>query len=881
MSFQKAKIPTYTRELKEERDYWVQRLEGLSVESSIRPDFPRPALYCPDRETTSLLLSSSVVQPLKKLSGDSGLLLYTTMLAALNVCLSRYTGSSQVCVGSPARDKRGADDQVPNALAIVVDPDQHTSFRALLLKVRETLIEAYGKQSFPFERILRDLSIEKADNRSPVFDIVMTLDGFHLKLPDLKNDVTICIRRSDEQVELVADFNPSLFRRTTINRFLGHLENVLQGALQNLDKRISDIDLLSDVELRSLLVEWNASESEFPQDLCIHEVVEARANLNPDATALIFEQERMTYAELNDSANRLAHHLIGLGVEPESIIGLCLENSLDQIVGLLAILKAGGAYLPMDPSLPIERLAFMLENSRALAVVTRSNMVEKFAKGKAKIISIDADRELIQAQSSKSPQIKTGPNNLAYVIYTSGSTGQPKGVLIEHKGICNLAHAQSKAFYVRPESRVIQFASFSFDASVSEIFMALVTGAALCVATREQMLPGQPLADLLNSQSITTATIPPAVLATLPQQVFPKLETIISAGESCAQELAERWSASRKFINAYGPTEVTVCASLFEYEVCPTGSVPIGKPLANLKTFILDRNMQPVPVGCAGELYVGGVGLARGYLSRADLTAEKFVPNPFSSNPGARLYRTGDICCYLEDGNIEFIGRKDHQVKLRGFRIELGEIESTLASHPSVQEAVVIVSEEEADDKRLVAYIVGQKESEEPDLRAYLKDRLPEYMIPAAFVFLPSLPLTVSGKIDRKALPSPAGQRSEAGLILPQTRVENEIAQIWKELLKVETVGVQDNFFDLGGHSLLGTQMVTRIRRIFGVEISLKELFTGMHTISALAQAVENKLIERSSTEELSKALEALDNYSDEEIQRLLNDSDHTSQEIE
>jgi len=510
------------------------------------------------------------------------------------------------------------------------------------------------------------------------------------------------------------------------------------------------------------------------------------------------------------------------------------------VVGLLAILKAGGAYVPLDPAYPQERLAFILEDAQILVLITQKHLITSLPEHRAHLVCLDADWEAIAQESEKNPVSGVKPENLAYAIYTSGSTGKPKGVLVVHQGLCNLAAAQIRTFDVQPNSCVLQFASLSFDASISEIVMALCSGARLCLGIRESLLPGSALIQLLHQQSITHMTLPPSGLAALPIEQLPALRTLIVAGEACSANLVAQWSKRRRFFNAYGPTESTICATVAEYTDC-SEQISIGRPIANTQVYILDNHLHPVPIGVPGELHISSVGLARGYLNHPELTREKFIPNPFSDKPGVRLYKTGDLARYLPNGNIEFLGRLDHQIKLRGFRIELGEIEAVLSQHPAVFQAVVIVREDVPDQQRLVAYVVLHPAAlTTSDLRHWLKQRLPDYMLPSAFVVLEALPLTPNGKVNRRALPLPPVLSPEfaQAYVAPQTAVEEAMGEIWAEVLGLQQVGIHDNFFDLGGHSLLATQLIGRLRDKFQVNLPLRTLFEAP-TVAAMAAYIE------------------------------------------
>ncbi len=517
-------------------------------------------------------------------------------------------------------------------------------------------------------------------------------------------------------------------------------------------------------------------------------------------------------------------------------MGICVERSVEMVVGLLGILKAGGAYVPIDPNYPTERIAYMLEDSAVPVLLTQSKLRDRLPETQVMVVLLDVDWNAINSKPQHNLVHQTKPNNLAYVMYTSGSTGKPKGVMVGHQGLCNLAGALIRLFDVEPNSRILQFASFSFDASISEIVMSIGSGARLIMGTTESLRPGAELIELLQTQAITHVTLSPSALATLTNKTLPTLENIIVIGEACTKELVEEWSVGRRFFNAYGPTESTVCATVAE---CTNinHKPPIGRPIANTVIYILDSELQPVPIGVPGELHIGGAGLARGYLNRRELTEQKFIPNPFSNQPGSRLYKTGDLARYLPDGNIEFIGRIDHQVKIRGFRIELGEIEAVLAQHSQVREAVVIAREDIPGDKRLVAYLTtNDPKTTINDLRSFLKTKLPEYMIPGAFVLLESIPLTPNGKVNRRALPIPDASSllRESSFIAPRDSLELQLAQIWSEILGVSPIGVRDNFFDLGGHSLLAVRLMAEIEKQFSKNLSLATLFQGA-TVEQLA----------------------------------------------
>jgi len=644
------------------------------------------------------------------------------------------------------------------------------------------------------------------------------------------------------------EYNTDLFDAGTISRMLKHFQTLLEGIVANPEQRLSDLSLLTQQERQQLLVEWNDTQADYPKDVCIHQLFEAQAEQTPEAVAVVFEDEQLTYGELNRRANQVAHHLRSLDVCPDSLVGICIERSLEMVVGLLGILKAGGAYVPLDPAYPSERLAFMLEDTQVSVLLTQRPRVEKLPSHQARVVCLDTDWETLAQHSEENPKSEVMPDHLAYVMYTSGSTGKPKGVSVIHRGVVRLVKQTNYASF-STEEVFLQLAPISFDASTFEIWGSLLNGARLVV-----MPPHTPslqeLGQALEQYQVTTLWLTAGLFHLMVDEQIKDLKDVrqllaggdvLSVGhvKKVLQEIK-----GLKLINGYGPTEnttFTCCYPITEASLVGI-SVPIGRPIANTQVYLLDDHLQPVPVGVPGELYIGGDGLARGYLNRPDLTSDRFIPNPFSDKKGDRLYKTGDLARYLSDGNIEFLGRQDDQVKIRGFRIEPGEIEAVLEQHPAVQEVVVMVREDIPGNKRLVAYLVVNQLAAPtiPKLQQFLKQKLPEYMVPSTFVLLEVLPLTPNGKIDRRALPAPDTSRpfGEGAYVAPQTPVEEMVAGIWADVLAVKEVSIHDNFFDLGGHSLLATQLISRLRDTFGVEFPLRGLFESP-TVASLSERLE------------------------------------------
>ncbi|MCL1465995.1 non-ribosomal peptide synthetase [Argonema galeatum] len=863
--------------------YWRQHLNGITI-LNLPTNRPRPAIQTYRGTKQFLTISPFLSKALESLNQQENVTLFMTLLAAFQTLLYRYTGQEDIAVGSPIANRNLSEIEAligffVNSLVLRTDLSGNPTFRELLSRVKEVAMGAYAHQDLPFEKLVEVLHPERDLSRNPLFQVSFSLQNTPVEalyLPELtlsllevdtgtaKLDLEFHLWSDLESLKVQVVYSTDLFDDTTITRMLGHFQTLLESIVANPEYRVSELPILAEAERHQLLVEFSHNQSKIPSpkskiEQCFHQLFEAQVEESPDAIALVFENQQLTYRELNIRANQLAHHLQQLGVVPDVLVGICLERSLDMIVGLLSILKAGGAYLPLDPTYPQERLNFMLEDAQVSILLTHS--LKKGGWGDIQdglsIVYLDKDWDIIAQQSQFNPISNLTPANLAYAIYTSGSTGKPKGVLLLHQGLFNLAEAQIDIFNVQPSSRILQFASLSFDASIFEIVMALGTGATLYLAKKESLLPGQSLIKLLRDNAISHITLPPAVLSVLPKEELPALQTIICAGESCSQDIVKHWACDRRFFNAYGPTEVTVWATIAEIKD-DSEKPPIGRPILNTQVYILDKNLQPVPIGITGELYISGDGVGKGYLNRPHLTAEQFIPlsetgfleetqeTRFLGETGflevAKLYKTGDLARYRQDGNIEFLGRIDEQVKIRGFRIELGEIEAVLSQHPAVREAVAvsdIALEEASGNKRLVAYIVPEQNLTPTivELRNFLKTKLPEYTIPSVFVVLDSLPLTPNGKVDRRALPALLNLKFPSNLqlnVAPRTPIESTIAKIWAEVLNLELVGIHDNFFYLGGDSLLAIRLMDAIEKQFNRELPLSALFLNP-TIEGLA----------------------------------------------
>ena len=867
--------------------YWKQQLSDIPL-LQLPSDHPRPAVQTFRRAKQSLLFSNSLGKQLKTLSREEGVSLFVTLLAAFQTLLCRHTGQEDVAAGSRFAGRNcdevgGLIGFFENTLVLRTNLSGNPTFRELLGRVRKVVSAAFEHKEIPFENLVKEIYPDRDLSRNPLFQVefvFQNIPGQNTELPglavspvEIENETTnfdLSLCTFDDPLTGELKYKTDLFDGSTIERMAGHFQTLLEGIVANPDQRIAELPILIEAEKRQLLVEWNATQSDYPKDKCVHELFEEQVERTPDATAVVFNGHRLTYRELNGRANQLAHYLRSLGVGPEKLVGICVERSMDMLIGLLGILKTGGAYVPLDPAYPAERLAFMVKDAQVSVLLTEEKLlkcVELSTAGSQvafRLVFLDRDWEMICQESAENPVSGVHADNLAYVIYTSGSTGKPKGVLIQHGGIVNHNLAVAKCFALSQQDRVAQCSSFSFDVAVEELFPTWITGATVVLYPPGLCSPGADFLRWIEQEQITVLDLATAFwhawvydLVRSEKSLPASLRLVVVGGEKACAEALTKWQpiagAKVRWINAYGPTETTV-GTIF-YEPAPGKviqedhrEIPIGRPIANSQAYILDGHLKPVPIGVPGEIYLGGVGLARGYLNRPELTAERFIANPFSEEPDARLYRTGDLARYLPDGNIEFLGRVDNQVKIRGYRIELGEIEATLNQHPAVQESVVITPEDSASDglsKRLVAYMVPwqQPMPSVTELRSFLKEKLPDYMVPSIFMELEDLPLTPNGKVDRRSLPvpEPALAELENTFMAPRTPIEELLAGIWAEVLRLAKVGVYDNFFELGGHSLLATQVISRIRGTLKVELPLRAFFEAP-TVAGLAEHIEAAL---------------------------------------
>ncbi len=856
-------------ELERQLDYWRQRLDGASFVLDLPTDRPRPAVMTYCGASLNFEIPLPLAQRVREVGKQHNVTLFMLMLAVFELQLSRYSGQNDICVGTPVanRHRHEVEDLIGffvNTLVLRGDLSANPCFADFLTQVKTSVLDAQHHQNLPFEKLVEALQPERDPSRSPLFQAMFVLanqDKLELSLPGLeisvpegrsevaKFDLTLHIQDwPDGRISGMWEYNTDLFDADTIVRFDQHYRQLLEAAVERPQMRVSELPLLNEAEKRQILEDWNATETDYPQECCIHQLIEAQVEQTPDAVALSFENKRLTYAELNAKANQLAHYLIERGVGPEVLIGICIERSLEMVIGLLGILKAGGAYVPLDPNYPEERLAFMLDDIAPIVVLTQAKFIGRDF-GRAQTLSLDSDWTTIETYSAVNPKPDIRPENLAYCIYTSGSTGRPKGAGVPHQGILNRLQWMQAEYRLDAGDKVLQKTPYNFDVSVWEFFWPLMTGARLVVAAPELHKDSQGLIELIRREGITTIHFVPSMLQAFVEtpdvEQCGSLKRVICSGEALPADLVQRFQQKlpTELHNLYGPTEASVDVS---YWACPEewreAAIPIGRPIANIRLYILDRSLNPVPTGTHGELHIAGIGLGRGYQNRPALTAEKFIPDPFGA-AGSRMYKTGDLVRHRSDGNIDYLGRIDHQVKIRGLRIELGEIEAQLIQQSAVKEAVVIAREDQPGDKRLVAYLIEERLGtlQLDELKVQLKQILPDYMVPSAFVVLEQMPVSTNGKLDRNKLPAPnLSEQLKKAYVAPCTITEQVLAEIWQEVLGVEQVGSEDDFFALGGHSLLATQSFFLAQKRLATTVTFKAFLTEP-TIAAQACLIDER----------------------------------------
>ncbi|GHO57934.1 non-ribosomal peptide synthetase [Ktedonobacter robiniae] len=846
--------------LQRQEDYWRNQLAGITP-LALPTDFPHPPEQTTRGAVHTLHLSEELSQGLRQLSQQEGVTLFMLLLAGFQILLGRYSGQEDIVVGTPIanrtqREVEGLIGFFVNTLVLRTRLSGQPNFLDVLARVRESALGAYMHQDLPFEYLVEILHPERDGSRHPLFQVMFSLqqegklpkplvgieaEAIELEQREVKFDLSLTMVARDRYIDGNLEYNADLFDHETIERMAQAFQRLLTGIVTNPEIRVGAIDILSAAERQLQLIEWNQTDVPLPLDMCLHRLFETQASLTPDSLALISESEYLTFQELNARANQVAHYLQAHNVEREALVALYLERSVDLIVCVLGVLKAGGAYVPLDIASPRERLGWILQDANPTIIITRSDLLNNLPDAVSPLLRIDRERSLLSMQPSTNLDVLVYPENMAYMIYTSGSTGKPKGVSVEHRSVVNHCYEIIRQCNLKSTDRVAQFANLAFDAAVEELYPTWLSGAALVLRPPDLAITVEEWHQWIERIRISVLNLPTAYwhqwainLAQNPLPLPMCLRLVIVGGEQALFERYQLWRTLTKervlWMNTYGPTETTVTSLLYlltpeaNEPALQNGKLPIGRPIANTHVYILDQHLQLVPIGVVGELFIGGAGVARGYLKHADLTAERYLPDPFASQPGARLYRSGDLVRYLPDGVLEYVGRVDQQVKLRGYRIELAEIVTVLYQCQGVQECTVIVREDVPGEKQLVAYLAGEQLPDSAALRQFIKQRLPEYMVPTFFVRLHTLPLTVSGKIDVQALPRPE-EEELVEVEQPQGMEEEAVAAIWTALLGRRKIGRQESFFALGGHSLLATQAIARVRSVFGIELPLRGLF--------------------------------------------------------
>jgi amino acid adenylation domain-containing protein len=864
--------------------YWQQKLAGSLPLLDLPTDRPRRSTLTGETGTQSIFLPKKLVDSLEIISRDRDVEMFVILLAVFKVLIYRYGDRSDILIGSSIHSESTAENTVAdcdaNSIVFRTDLSGNPTCAEILERTKQVVSEACEHQDLPFDRLIEELQIERSSSYHPVFQVMFSLEQSNADLkilsilaekfkithtpssPDRRSsslDLALKLEQTPTGISGYFEYSTDLFFAATISRMAMHFQTLLAGVVTNPTQSIDRLPLLTDAERQQLLVDWNQTQVDYP-NRCIHQLFEAQVERTPDNIAVIFEGQQLTYQELNSRANQLANYLQKLGVAADVPVGICVERSVAMVVGLLGILKAGGAYVPLDPSYPPERLSYMLENSQVKVLISSQQLATALPKSGTDIVDLDTDWTKIDRENTANLGIQVRLDRLGYTIYTSGSTGLPKGVAMTQRALCNLIAWQIAQPTANHPAKTLQFTPISFDVSFQEIFSTWCAGGTLVLVTDEIRRDPFALLNLLDRAAIDRLFLPFVALQQLAEvavsnNLLPQqLTEVITAGE----QLQITPAISQFFGNLpnctlhnhYGPSESHVVTSFSLTAPVENWSTlpPIGKSIANTQLYVLDSHMQPVPIGIAGELYIGGDCLARGYFQRPELTAERFIPSPFDLATERKLYKTGDLVRYLPDGNIEYLGRIDNQVKIRGFRIELGEIETLLSQHPAIVQTTVIAREDNPGEKRLVAYCVTNMSQSLPDsnlqpqideLRSFISHKLPDYMVPACFVLLPALPMTPSGKVDRRALPVPSHTRQlDTILVAAQTELELELTKMWEQVLGIQSIGIQDNFFELGGHSLLAVRLLGEIDRTWQQKLPLAT-FIAAPTIEQFATVLQ------------------------------------------
>ncbi|WP_434284402.1 amino acid adenylation domain-containing protein, partial [Clostridium botulinum] len=861
-----------SEDMKKQEEYWINRFSDEIPVLNMPTDYERPAMQSFEGDSVSFELSEDTTLKLRKLTRETGTTMHMVLLSAFNILLSKYSGQEDIVIGTPIAGRPHGDLQnimgiFVNTLALRNKPEANKKYIDFLKEVKENSLEAYENQSYQLEALVEKLDIRRDTSRNPLFDVMFnmidTVTGRDIKLEDIilkvynngskisKFDLTLNALESNKKLNFTIEYCSKLFKKETIESLSSHYVRILDSIVSNKEIKLCKIDLLSETERNQILYEFNDTKTDYPRDKTIQELFEAQVEKAPYNIAVVFEDKKLTYKELNEKSNQLARVLRDKGVKADTIVAIMLDRSVEMVISIMGILKAGGAYLPIDPSLPEERIKYIMANSKSRILLSEQRLI-KGLDVECKFIDLN-NRNLFDGEKSNINKINNS-SNLAYVIYTSGTTGNPKGVMIEHRNLNNLILGLNKNIYnkYKENLKICLLAPYYFDASVKQIFAAILNGHSLYIVDEDTRRDGKKLLDYYEENEIQVSDGTPMHIKmmlnnkVLFEQYKLKIKEYIIGGEELNLNIIKEFcksftGESKSYINnVYGPTECCVDSSIYVIDCEKVNNIeiiPIGKPMANYKLYIIDKYNKLLSIGVPGELCISGDGVARGYLNNLELTELKFIDNPFE--PGTKMYKTRDLARWLPDGNIEFLGRIDNQVKIRGFRIELGEIENRLLQYESVKEAAVVVKEKKDKEKYVCGYVVSEKNLEELDLKSHLKETLPEYMVPAYFVELEKMPLTANGKLDRRALPEPNLDESLVEYEAPRNKVEETLAKIWSEILGVEKIGISDNFFDLGGHSLKATILMSKIHKELNKEVPLKELFKSP-TIKDLSKYIES-----------------------------------------
>ncbi|MCH7324060.1 amino acid adenylation domain-containing protein, partial [Solibacillus sp. MA9] len=871
-----------SEEIKIQEEYWINIFSDEIPVLNIPTNYKRSVIKSFEGDDVGFELDERIIEQLKELTKETGTTMHMVLLSAFYILLSKYSRQEDIVIGVPVAGRSHVDLQniigiFVNTVALRMKPVGGKDFTEFLNEVKENSIKAYENQSYQFEALIEKLDVRRDASRNPIFDVMFNMvdietenmnefDGFILKKYNgekrtSKFDLTLNVTQSDKTLRFTMEYCTKLFNKETIERLGKHFIRILENVVDNTEIELNKIDLLTEEEKVKLFYEFNNTKVDYPKEKTIQQLFEDQVEKTPDNIAVVFEDKRLTYRELNESANRLAIELRRKGVKADSIVGIMVERSLEMIIGIIGVLKSGGAYLPVDPRYPRERIEYMLEDSKCQILLSETSLLGKV---KFKGYILDLYNSDFQCGESRNPEKINSFKDLAYVIYTSGSTGMPKGVMIEQQQVNNFIHGITKETKLNSYKNILCITTVCFDIFGLETLVPLTNGLKVILASSDVSVDSKKLARIIDENKIEVMQSTPSRLNILLenedfQESINHLKLVLVGGEEVTSSLFNKWNKhnNTKIYNVYGPTETTIWSTIKLLE--QDGKITIGRPISNTSIYILNKDKQ-MPIGVEGELCIGGDGVARGYLNRAELTAEKFVGNPFEL--GKKVYRTGDLARWLPDGNIEFLGRIDNQVKIRGFRIELGEIENRILQHKRIKEAAVVVKENKENEKYICAYVVSDKEMKDLKLRDSLRGTLPEYMIPSYFVQIEKMPLTPNGKLNRRALPEPILEENTIECEAPRSEVEKVLAELWSAVLGIEEVGINDNFFELGGHSLKATILLSKIHKVLNKEIPLNEIFR-LPTIKELAEFLEGQeeiiysKIEKIEYEDMYKASSA------------------------